>query len=567
MNEITTSKSFPETKIQITTDGKLGVMFCNSPFPSLIYDKKFIDANQAVVSLLKFESKEELLDNISSVFLSEEKQNDDFFTEPITNANENGSHTQEYQLKNKDNKEIPVSVSFTKISTGNEDSFLVTLLDLTKQKRLRKEINAAEKEIMTGMHEVILTNIELERQKDEILARKNEIERKNKAITSSLQYARRIQNALLPPEKHVAEILPDHFVFYRPRDIVSGDFFWMERVVDKIVVAVADSTGHGVPGAFMSMLGLSFLSDVVNKLAKNSNLYANVILNELRQKVKNTLRQTGSMDDRKDGMDMAICIIDAANRQMQFAGAYNPVILIRNDEMRQYKGDPMPISVFHKERPFRNQIIKLEQNDIIYMFSDGFMDQFGKETDKKYGKKQFRELLHRTSKIPIDIQKKALIKELDEWQRDKDQLDDIIIVGIQFDFNKIENIESVSAHNWIHKTILIAEDDEFSLLFLKDLLFCTGVNIISSITGLEAVQKFEENKDVIDAVLMDIDLPEMSGYDAIKEIKKIKAHIPVIVQTAFIFRDEQEAYDAGCNDYITKPVDSEILFKLLGKYF
>ncbi|MCF6184899.1 MAG: SpoIIE family protein phosphatase, partial [Bacteroidales bacterium] len=210
---------------------------------------------------------------------------------------------------------------------------------------------------------------------------KDKIEKQQKNIMDSIHYAGRIQEAVLPPDEFLNRILGEHFVLFRPRDIVSGDFYWATQRGDKTVIVAADCTGHGVPGAFMSMLGISFLNEIVNK---EEILQANIILNRLRENVKKSLRQTGKENEAKDGMDIALCIIDKKEMKIQYAGAYNPLLIIRNEEISRIKADRMPIGIYLREKEsFTNNIIDIHKGDLLYIFSDGYVDQFGGETDSK----------------------------------------------------------------------------------------------------------------------------------------------------------------------------------------
>ncbi|NJK86310.1 MAG: SpoIIE family protein phosphatase [Bacteroidales bacterium] len=207
------------------------------------------------------------------------------------------------------------------------------------------------------------------------------------------------------PEKTV-ERLPRRIIFilYKPRDIVSGDFYWVTKKENTLILAAADCTGHGVPGAFMSMLGIAFLNEIVNKIAINkhiSSLQANEILQELRAQVINSLHQTGDRAEQKDGMDIALCIIDYEDKKIQFAGAHNSLIIIRNGEIMQYQGDRMPVS-YHKNKdlPFTQHTIELQNGDVFYIFSDGYVDQFGGQEGMKFMQANFKNLLLEIYKEP-----------------------------------------------------------------------------------------------------------------------------------------------------------------------
>ena len=264
-------------------------------------------------------------------------------------------------------------------------------------------------------------NIEIKQQRDQIFQQKQE-------ITDSILYASRIQNAVLPPDSMLSK-LREHFILYKPRDIVSGDYYWMTLKDNKTVVVAADCTGHGVPGAFMSMLGISFMNEIVNK---SDTTQANEILNHLRSDVISSLGQTGVTGETQDGMDLALCVIDTDAMQIQFSGAYNPLYLIRNDELTEYKSDKMPIGI-HKEKndPFSNHEIKIRKGDALYMFSDGYVDQFGGARQKKFMTKNFKELLLRINKKTMKEQREILDRTLLEWMGDVDQIDDILVMGLR----------------------------------------------------------------------------------------------------------------------------------------
>ena len=272
--------------------------------------------------------------------------------------------------------------------------------------------------------EVIKRTAEIERQR-------YEIEVKNKNITDSIQYASRIQNAVLPPEEYMNETLPQHFILFKPRDIVSGDYYWMTHKDGETVLAVADCTGHGVPGAFMSMLGIAFLNEIVNRAEV---LVASHILNGLREHVKKSLRQTGKLDEAKDGMDIALCVFNLQKKQLQFAGAYNPLYIMRNGELIQLKADRMPIGIYHKEKEsFTNHIVDLQSNDVIYLFSDGYNDQFGGTEGKKFMIKQFQNLIIEIHQKPLAEQKQLMHDTLEKWKGNLEQVDDILVIGFKID--------------------------------------------------------------------------------------------------------------------------------------
>lgn len=263
----------------------------------------------------------------------------------------------------------------------------------------------------------------------EIREQKDEIEKKNQEITASIKYAERIQKAVVPSYERASELLPEHFVLWRPRDIVSGDFWWMTQKNGKVVIVAADCTGHGVPGAFVSMLGVSFLNEIVNKMEQ---IKASEILNQLRYHVKTTMKQTGKEGEAKDGMDLALVVLDLSNQKIQYAGAYNPLYLIRNNELIEVKADRNPIGIYIKElESFTNHEIEVSKGDTIYIFSDGYVDQFGGGDGRKFKSKQFKELLMSIQKQSMLEQEMLLDQTIDDWRGEFEQVDDIIIVGIR----------------------------------------------------------------------------------------------------------------------------------------
>jgi serine phosphatase RsbU (regulator of sigma subunit) len=276
------------------------------------------------------------------------------------------------------------------------------------------------------IEELKKSNEQLERK---VIERTQKIEAQKNEITDSIRYAKRIQNALFPPCEAISDSLKDFFIFNKPRDIVSGDFYWIAEKEDKVVVAVADCTGHGVPGAFMSMLGIAILNEIVNK---TTSLRANEILNQLRGNVIRSLHQTGKDNEARDGMEMALCIIDFEQYKIQYSGAFNPLYIIRNKEIIELMGDKMPIGIYSdEEESFTNQKLELEKGDTLYMFSDGFVDQIGGPKRKTFRSKYFKELLLTNSDKKMADQYKILEKTFKEWRGDIEQIDDILVMGVR----------------------------------------------------------------------------------------------------------------------------------------
>ncbi len=295
----------------------------------------------------------------------------------------------------------------------------VIILAYVQKRRDNRKIMEKNEQILEANEELTVLNEAINKQNTEIM--------------DSISYAQRIQTAMMPPEGYFNELLDEAFILYKPRDIVSGDFFWIRQVNQYIVLAAADCTGHGVPGAFMSLLGISFLNEIVQRREITE---ASEILNELRSQIKHSLRQHGQPDESKDGIDMALCAIDQKNRTMQYAGAFNPLYLIREGETQaeliEFKADRMPLG-YHlgKDRAFSNHEIKLEIGDTFYIFSDGFIDQKGGPNQKKYMSKKFKNLLLEIHELPLFEQKNILEKTLSEYMGDQSQIDDILVVGVR----------------------------------------------------------------------------------------------------------------------------------------
>ncbi|MCK4345239.1 MAG: SpoIIE family protein phosphatase [Bacteroidales bacterium] len=310
--------------------------------------------------------------------------------------------------------------------------------------QLESYTNELEDKVRERTAEIMQQKEEIEAQRDSIEEQRNiladrneelknayfEIEEQQRHITDSIHYAKRIQTAILPPGRYVNNLLKNNFILYLPKDIVSGDFYWVDKKEDLIMVAAVDCTGHGVPGAFMSIVGFNQLNYAVNvKKARK----ASDILDELNFGVTKTLREDQGPTSIRDGMDLALCTIDLKKKKLQFAGALNPLILIRDGELIQYKGDKIPIgtSIQGELSKYTNHLIDLKDGDCLYMFSDGYADQFGGPDNKKFLSKRFKDLLFEIHDKPLDKQHQILVKIFEDWKGDEEQVDDIIVMGIK----------------------------------------------------------------------------------------------------------------------------------------
>jgi len=295
-----------------------------------------------------------------------------------------------------------------------------------------------ENQVRLRTEQIAKKNMELEAQKEEIATQRDyaeeqrdQIQHQRDEIQSSISYAQRIQSAALTPEVVMTDMLNDYFVFNRPRSIVSGDFYWAAMGEPCIYFAVADCTGHGVPGAFLSMLGISSLNEIVKSLETSTAAEA---LDQLAYRVRDSLHQTDDAreDSSVDGMDIALCNLNPGAGILQFAGANNHLYLIRKGEMEVIRADKQDISSkYVNPRPFTNHILDVQPGDVIYLFSDGFPDQFGGAKRKKYKYGKFRSFLLDIHQEPMSKQKELLAKELDQWMGDHEQIDDVLVLGVR----------------------------------------------------------------------------------------------------------------------------------------
>lgn len=264
---------------------------------------------------------------------------------------------------------------------------------------------------------------------EKVRERTAEIAAQKEEITSSIEYASRIQLAMLPVTNIFAETFPDYFIIFKPRDIVSGDFYWVGEDENNIFLTVADCTGHGVPGAFMSTLGISILNEIITH---NKDLQANSFLNLLRGQIKTMLHQTGKVGETADGMDISLCVIRKDRQLLQYAGAYNSLYLYSQGEVMELKADRMPIGIHYGEEvSFTNHEMKIKKGDVIYLSSDGLTDQFGGPEGSKFKKAQFKKLLSEIHNRPLTEQRKLIELEFMKWKGNNEQVDDVTVVGVR----------------------------------------------------------------------------------------------------------------------------------------
>jgi len=348
----------------------------------------------------------------------------------------------ELKILDKDNKIKEASIKKQKILIitffiGFIVIFIFSILLyrlLIKIKHANKLLNKQNTEILMQKEEILTQRDEIQAQRDLVTTQKEQIEVIYKQVTDSINYAKRIQEALLPLSDTSRSILGEHFIIFKPKDIVSGDFYWITKINNWLIVTVADCTGHGVPGAFMSMLGISFLNDIVRKQEINQ---ANEVLNELRKEIINALQQKGKLGEQKDGMDISLIAINTETLECQWAGANNPLYIIKVTdntefaELTELKPDKMPIAIYERMYSFTNHEFTVKKGDCLYLFSDGFADQFGGPKGKKFMYKPFKVLLLTNCQKPMLEQKQIIEKTIIEWIDREEQVDDITVLGIK----------------------------------------------------------------------------------------------------------------------------------------
>jgi len=328
-------------------------------------------------------------------------------------------------------KDIPIIViSSTRlfhdaINAGANDFLLKPFnqfeLLLRVQLNLKIRLNVAE----IKRQQDIINN-----KKQEVIQQRGTVVRQKRDLMEDVYYASYIQNAILPESSLFGEYFSSYFIFYKPKNIISGDFYWITYKNDKIIIAVGDCTGHGISGALMTMAGAAFLNEIINS---NNRYEADLILNDLRQKVMKLLHQKGKIGEAANGMDIALCVIDPAKKMIQYAGANNPVYIVHNNQpLTIYKADRMPIGVYITSgQSFKKEEIPYENGDVLYLFTDGYADQFGGDMGQKFRYNQFKDVLQKGCQMPMNEQLALLESTMDTWRGDYEQVDDMLVIGIK----------------------------------------------------------------------------------------------------------------------------------------
>ena len=264
----------------------------------------------------------------------------------------------------------------------------------------------------------------------ELQESKSIIEFQNKRISDSINYARRLQKAILPSSKTISSVLKDHFMIYKPKDVVSGDFPWMFTQGNYVYLGVVDCTGHGVPGAMLSMIGYLLLNTIASS---SDNKTPAQILFELHQQIVKTLKQAVEGNNASDGMDIGLCRIDCDKREIIYSGAHRPLLVFTDAKVEQFKGDRYPIGGVQYKRGnnFTDKKLQLKQGDTFYLFSDGLPDQFGGPNGRKYGMKRLRDFISSNTHLPMIELQRRFNDEIEDWMEDERQLDDILLLGVR----------------------------------------------------------------------------------------------------------------------------------------
>jgi serine phosphatase RsbU (regulator of sigma subunit)/uncharacterized protein HemY len=292
-----------------------------------------------------------------------------------------------------------------------------------------EEIKEKNEELNQQREEIETQRDELEAQRDQLIDQKNQISSVYREINSSIEYASTIQRAFLPPAPIINRIFPDNFIYFKPKETVSGDFYWVEEQGDYKFIAVGDCTGHGVPGALLSILGMTALNEI---FYEKKHLKASDILNTLKQKVIKTLHQTQSARHPMDSMEVSICLINTKEKTINYSGSFNSILIFHNDELQEIKADRLPIG-FHPlvDRSFTDKTLPYSEGDCLYLFTDGYPDQKNHVTGKKFLKSRFKRLINEIHCLPPEEQHTQLANNFEFWKGQSEQIDDVLIAGIK----------------------------------------------------------------------------------------------------------------------------------------
>ncbi len=340
--------------------------------------------------------------------------------------NTRGGHMEQYSIV-RTNDEIGELAEGYNEMTEQIHNYVESISAMNRE--LEEKVKERTREVVEQKEEIETQKEEIEAQLDLATLQRDTISNQKDLILDSIRYAERIQAAILPPSNILKDFLSDHFIIFKPRDIVSGDYYWAREKNNKLLIAAADCTGHGVPGGFLSMLGISSMNEIVNR---SKDLNPGKILEQLREVVITSLHQTGTRDEAQDGIEIALCVIDLKKRSMEYSGANRPLYLVRDGVVEHLRPDRMPIGIYEQEpAPFTTHSVKLKKGDSIYLFSDGYVDQLGGPLRKTFRAINFRKLLLEIQDRPMEKQRAVLMDKMNSWQGDIEQIDDILVIGIR----------------------------------------------------------------------------------------------------------------------------------------
>ena len=374
-----------------------GMLFLN--------DTTIKDVNTVLVKMMGYQSSKDLIGKHYINLIAPKYR----FEIEVKKMLEEGQEFETMAIK-KNHETFPIEIQARNVTYNGEEVIVISIKDITEKKRTQEELAEANR----------------------IAQLVTELEKKNKDITSSIAYAQRIQEAILPGDKQLGKGFLEHFVLYIPKDIVSGDFYWFAEKNEHALIAAVDCTGHGVPGAFMSIIGYSNLNKIVIEQGYTDPAD---ILTKLDKEVTEVLNQQEGGSQSRDGMDVALCSLNIYEKKLKFAGAYRPLYLYRDGQVIEYKGNSFPIGgnfKYKKKKVFNSHEINLLKGDTLYIFSDGFPDQFGGPENRKYLSKNFKALLSRIQKEDLKAQKEIIYQEFLDWKGEYKQMDDIVVIGLRF---------------------------------------------------------------------------------------------------------------------------------------
>lgn len=416
--------------------GKSKTQISDSEVDSKDDSKNTAAIKEGVLVLPKQNSYYDTINKIFSDFKSKAKNNPDKISDfDLKFLEENIKKARMQFEKNKQLAQLPEDSIMINEQEELLNSVELELFSAKKMIALQKsEISTQKNLLLLALSCVILLSAMIflifrfnrEKKKTYIL-----LKDKNKKITDSINYASRIQESILPSESEIKKQLPESFVFFKPRDVVSGDFYWLSSIKDKTIVACVDCTGHGVPGAFMSLIGNTLLNEIVNE---KEIIDPALILKRLHTEIVKALHQNSERVQSKDGMEMSLCVIDNKAKVIEYAGAMNPLYIVKDNVVNVIKPDMKGIggeNSISKEIEFTNQTIEIQKGMLMYLFTDGYMDQFGGPENKKFNIPNFKNMLLEIQSLDMDKQKAVIEDKIQKWQGKYRQIDDMLVIGIR----------------------------------------------------------------------------------------------------------------------------------------